>query len=110
MSLTTPPLTTGALETGGNLDTLAARLTTLLGLLLAQGTLATSASGPMVQGLISDAPQTYFDGYVQPISLTNDGRLRVSTSSALNDEDVWGSLECEFRPDDIFPSEQETFF
>jgi hypothetical protein len=99
-----------AQETGGNLATAATQLTTLLGLLLAQGALATSATGPMVQGLVSDSPETYFDGYVRPISLTNDGRLRVSSSSSLNDEAIWGNFESDFRPEDFFPNNQELFF
>lgn len=49
---------------------------------LAQGTSSASTVGPMVQAVVSDVPQSYVDGYVQPLSLTADGRLRVSTVSS----------------------------
>lgn len=49
---------------------------------LSQGGDATDAVGPMVQGLVSDTPNSYFAGNVQPISLTPEGRLRVSAVDA----------------------------
>lgn len=38
--------------------------------------------------LVADVPQTYEDGSSQPLSLTTDGRLRVSTAPSLVDQ-VW---------------------
>ena len=42
-----------------------------------------------IQGVVSDAPETYQDDAVQPLSLTNQGRLRVSSVQA-DIEQVWG--------------------
>ena len=50
-------------------------------LALAQGSTPTAtAPGPLVMGLVNDAPQPVLDGTVAALSLTNDGRLRVSVS------------------------------
>lgn len=49
------------------------------GMLLAQAVSGANATGPMVQGLVADAVQYPIDGNVAPLSLTNDGRLRVAT-------------------------------
>ena len=34
---------------------------------------------PLTQALVNDVPQSYVPDTVQPLSLTSDGRLRVST-------------------------------
>jgi hypothetical protein len=36
----------------------------------------------MPRGLVSDTPQSYLDGQLQPLSLSSDGRLRVSSVPA----------------------------
>jgi hypothetical protein len=43
-----------------------------------QGTSATGVAGPMVQGVVNDGPPAFVDGYVQPLSLNSEGRLRTS--------------------------------
>lgn len=58
--------------------------TTLAKLALAQAASGASTSGPMVQALVDDAPPTYIAGNIQPLSLTNEGRLRVSAAAALD--------------------------
>lgn len=101
----TPPaaLTNYAAETGGNLASLVAKdfattakqdtgnasLATLVTqtdavetntapLITAQGADGTSVAGPLVQGLVNDTPNSYTVGTVQPLSLTAEGRVRVS--------------------------------
>jgi len=57
----------------------------------------------IVEGLPSDTPSPYLDGTTGPLSLTNDGRLRVSTSPArssvvwfvADQERMWGALDNE---------------
>lgn len=49
-------------------------------LTLVQGTTDTTARGPLIQGLVSDARLSWNDGIIAPISITTDGRLRVATS------------------------------
>jgi hypothetical protein len=99
-----------AQETGGNLATAATQLTTLLGLLLAQATSATSATGPMVQGSVSDAPLSYLEGYLQPLSLTTEGRLRVSTSPSSADMDVWGGFTYSLSRESFFLDDSTAIF
>lgn len=55
---------------------------TVAALGVAQGADATSVTGPMVQALVSDARESYLSNTIRPLSLTSDGRLRVSTSPA----------------------------
>lgn len=45
----------------------------------AQGDSATAISGPMVQGVVNDTPSSYIVAAIQPLSLTPEGRLRVSS-------------------------------
>lgn len=81
---------TSALQTSGNasLTTLAAKdfstettLAALKALInLAQGAVSTSVAGPMVQALVSDAPESYADNTVRPLSITSEGMLRVAVA------------------------------
>lgn len=94
VAVTSVPLPSNAAqETGGNLATAVANLTTLLGLLLTQGASAAAATGPMVVAKISDSSEAYRDGTVEPISLTPDGRLRVATIGESSNYTPWGSSE-----------------
>jgi hypothetical protein len=48
-----------------------------------QGDDGSVARGPMIQGYVNDAPPTvYVSNTVRPLSLTNDGRLRVASVDA----------------------------
>lgn len=49
---------------------------------LTQGSDGTTATGLMVQGLVNDTPNSYEVGVLQPLSLTAEGRLRVSAVPA----------------------------
>lgn len=78
---------------GGNLATLATTLAAIqAALLLAQGALSAAATGPMVQGQVGDTPPSYLDGVIQPLSLTSEGRLRVSSQPSEARADVWGDF------------------
>lgn len=55
----------------------------------AQGAVGTSVVGPMVQGLADDAPPFLTPGNVYPLSLSNDGGLRVVSSPSRADTDFW---------------------
>lgn len=93
------PLPTGAstdaLQTAGNasLTTIAAKdfsTETTLALLrsllnITPGASSASINGPMVQGLVDDNLSSYLDSTIRPLSLTNDGRLRVVNVPALAD-------------------------
>lgn len=96
VSVDSLPLPPGAATEGGNLALLAAidfaTQTTLALLTLAQGTTSTDAVGPMVQGVVNDSPQSYLDGIVRPLSLTSQGRVRVSTVQA-DVGQVWESIQ-----------------
>lgn len=63
-----------ALEAGGNLSKLA----------LSQGVDGASTPGPMVQAVVNESVENYQTGQVQPLSLTTQGRLRVSSAPATN--------------------------
>lgn len=63
------------------------------GMLLAQNTSGASATGPMVQGLVADAVVYPLDGNVSPLSLTNDGRLRVASVEARTEVDFFAQSE-----------------
>ncbi|MEO6293046.1 MAG: hypothetical protein ABIO88_10560 [Burkholderiaceae bacterium] len=76
-----------AQEAGGNLAALVTQLTALL---VAQGASAPTASGPLVQGYVSDSPNNYLDNEVRPLSLNSDGRLRVATTPAATNLDFFG--------------------
>jgi hypothetical protein len=41
---------------------------------------AGTSSGPLIQALVSDSEESYVAAELKPLSLTNDGRLRVSSS------------------------------
>lgn len=60
----------------------AASNTTLALLTLAQNAAAADQAGPMVQGRVSDSPESYTAATIQPLSLTPEGRLRVSSVEA----------------------------
>lgn len=71
------PATEAKQDTGNtslaSIDTSTARLP------VAQGTLnATTIYGPLSQAIVSDSPESYTPGYVQPLSMTSEGRMRVS--------------------------------
>jgi len=105
-----------ALEAGGNLATVATNTTALvakdfatettlalaaaylLALNTAQGAASDGVVGPLVQSLVNDSPLSLLQGTVQPLSLTSEGRLRVSSVDSYFDkiwehtfEDVWGT-------------------
>lgn len=88
------PLPTGAALEAGNLATLAAKdyatQTTLALLTLAQGALASGVLGPLMQAMVSESPSSYLDGVVQPLSMTSEGRLRVSAVQSYYDH-IWGT-------------------
>lgn len=44
-----------------------------------QGISAADIVGPMVQGVVNDAPTSPFENVIAPLSLTKQGRLRVAT-------------------------------
>jgi hypothetical protein len=70
----------------------------------AQGDDSTTIGGPLVQASVNDTPSILYSGTCAPLSLTNDGRLRVSVVDARSgvpffDESQckqWGSLENSF--------------
>lgn len=74
------PLPTGA-STEATLATLATQAS-LAKLTLTQDTDGSTSMGPMVQGLVNESVQNHFDGVLAPLSLTYDGRLRVSSMPA----------------------------
>jgi hypothetical protein len=100
VTLTPPAAITGfGLETTQLLQATAAHqvtaqasLTTLLAqtiaLIYAQGATSASAVGPLMQGAVSDTVESYVSDTVRPLSITADGRLRVSTVPA-DIEQVW---------------------
>lgn len=57
----------------------------------AQGAAASAAVGPLVQGVVSDATTSVLDGKLAPLSITNDGRLRVSSAAATEDIEFFGN-------------------
>lgn len=78
---------TAAKQTTGN-SSLATIATNTAPLVYAQAAAGASLVGPMVQGLVNDTPDTYIAGVIQPLSLTPEGRLRVSSvPSSINQ--VW---------------------
>lgn len=64
---------------------------------LTQGASAAGALGPIVQGVVSDAPLSVIDGKIAPLSMTNEGRLRVSAVPA--------ATEMDFFPEIVFVDE-----
>lgn len=56
---------------------------------VAQGADAASVVGPVVQGVVNDSPQPYVPGFVHPLSLTSDGRLRVETAPVSRDLELF---------------------
>lgn len=77
------------LATSAKQDTGNTSLSTIsAGLLLAQGAVSTSVTGPLVQAVVSDTPQSYNPDQVYPLSITTEGRLRVATVPADIDQ-VW---------------------
>jgi hypothetical protein len=67
---------TAAKQDTGN-STLASILADLVLLLQTQGGTAIGVSGPMIQGVVNDAPPAQLDGTLGPLSLNSEGRLRV---------------------------------
>jgi hypothetical protein len=110
VSAATLPLPSNASqETGGNLATLAAKdfatganqsaeivllatiATDVATLVTAPGAAATSVVGPMVQAIVSDTPESFVADTIRPLSLTSEGRLRVSMVPADIDR-VWNDV------------------
>lgn len=78
-------------------------------LVLAQGMDAADASGPMMQGLVNDTPQSYVANQLQPISLTAEGRVRVSAVSA-DINRVWNNtFNNPFFQEDLYPIKNNYF-
>ena len=76
---------------------------------LAQGASGNSTLGPMVQGLVNDVPSSYLAGYVQPLSLTAEGRLRVSVVNA-DINRIWqNTFSNPFFEDDLYPVKNNFF-
>lgn len=65
---------------------------TVTGLLNDQGAVIAGAVGPLVQGIVSDVPESYLPDYIRPLSLTTDGRLRVATAPSNVDLDFFDDL------------------
>lgn len=79
-ALTPPAAITGyALESTQLLQATEATLATLA---ITPGTLSADQVGPLMQALVNDSPTSYATETVQPLSMTNQGRLRVSTVAA----------------------------
>lgn len=93
-----------ALETGGNLQTLANTVSTnkvniqgtvtaittglaldtsVAGILISQGFSGIGVKGPLIQGLTSSSTPLYTVGDINPISLTTAGAIRVDGSSTI---------------------------
>ena len=70
---------------------------------IAQGTASADLVGPMVQGIVSDAPTNPLNDVTAPLSLTKQGRLRVAavvedvgvSFTSADEAKMWGEL----RPD-----------
>lgn len=76
---------------------------------LTQGMDATTAKGPMVQGLVNDVPASYLVGQLQPVSLTSDGRVRVSAVSS-DVTKVWNNtFDNPFFNEDVYGSGNNYF-
>jgi hypothetical protein len=71
-------MATAANQTTGN-SSLSTIATNTAPLIYAQGAAAAALVGPMVQSRVNDSPQSYDVDTLQPLSMTADGRLRVST-------------------------------
>lgn len=77
---------------------------------LAQGSDATSTVGPMVQGLVNDVPSSYLAGQVHPLSLTAEGRLRVSAVPA-DTKSIWNNIfDDPFYDKDLYASSLNFFY
>ena len=58
----------------------------------------------LAHGMVSDSSQPVLDGNQEPLSLTNDGRLRVASVPARtgvpffapSEEQMWGNLRTEY--------------
>lgn len=75
-------VTRSALPSGAATEASLAKLT------ITQGDAGGSLQGPMIQGLVSDSPESFISGDVHPLLLTSEGRLRVSAvNSDINQ--VW---------------------
>jgi len=55
-----------------------------------QGATSAGVTGPMVQGVVDESAQPVVTGEVRPLSLTSDGRLRVTAAESFVS---WGDLE-----------------
>jgi hypothetical protein len=62
----------------------------LAGLLIAQGMSATDLKGPLAQAMVNDSPNVYVVNEVRPLSVTAEGRLRVSSAESTATAS-WGS-------------------
>ncbi len=81
VTVDTSLLATSAKQDTGN-NTLAEIATDTDSLIIAQGADGTNTVGPMIQALVNDVPNSYSIGAIQPISLTSEGRVRVSSVQA----------------------------
>jgi hypothetical protein len=86
-------IATAARQDTGN-ATLASILADLALLLQTQGAAVAGVTGPMIQGAVSDTPAAQLDGMLAPLSLTSEGRLRVSMQQGV----VSYFDECAFVP------------
>lgn len=77
---------------------------------LSQGSDGSAAIGPMVQGLVNDVPSSYIAGQLQPLSLTSEGRLRVSAVPA-DIQKIWnGTFGYPFYENDLYASSLNFFY
>ena len=69
---------------------LATIATNVAPLVTAQGAASSGVAGPLTQAVVSDTPESYAADTVRPLSMTADGRLRVSVTTSPN-ELIWQS-------------------
>ncbi len=83
----TPVPISGTVSATVDTSLLATELT-LDKLTIAQGDSVEDQVGPLIQGLVNDTPNSYQSGIIQPLSLTTEGRLRVSNVDSYIDQ-IW---------------------
>jgi hypothetical protein len=99
VSLASVPLPAGAATSANQatqITSLAAIAASLVLLTLAQNSDGATATGPLVQALVADAPPTRLDGMVNPLSMTADGRLRVSSAPSNASHDFYDGFRQDF--------------
>lgn len=76
---------------------------------VAQGADGSSTAGPMVQGLVNDVPSSFLSGNIQPLSLTSEGRLRVSTVPS-DIQNIWrGTFNSPWFEEELYPTKNNYF-